>query len=448
MNNKGVTVEKQMTDCDILFMIPGRMSKDVKHLKGVDDPNGNIFIETIEDSMDEELQESTRMQSLIDPSPEYLERFTVLKEEEEDDISEEKVFGIKIKSKKKRKRVTVKSFDRCCLGSCMLKFIPDPDMPRGKEDVFFPAFILIDRHTYTRFCVLELYVKDCDDGVHILEAFRHGRMRIIYKGQEYDEKGFMALDEVNMLPWGAKRSAVFAYGETPKQHIINCLANEESPNDGSVAGYMKEIVESKDRSQYEGIRTFASTATLLEILSEKPDTFAERVGYQTTEIFFIEMLLLRNASTDNIEHKLFRISDDIRDGKLGSKDAKEKLEEIHEDLSQALQFSGTNHYCWPTVQRSVTLLSEDFGLEGIEKRYDEAENVLEDMIDAIQRKEQKTADRLKNSFLIILTAMSTFSTVESALSSIMEASNTYIAAAISVIGVYLLYRVLKKISEK
>ncbi len=211
---------------------------------------------------------------------------------------------------------------------------------------------------------------------------------------------------------------------------------------------MKEIVREKDRSQYEGIRTYASTATLLEILEQKPESFKERLEYQSTEIFFIEMLLLRNASTENIEHKLFRISDDIRDGKLKSKEAKEKLEAVHEDLSQAIQFSGTEHYCWPTVQRSVALLSEDFNLEGIEKRYDEAENVLEDMIDAIQRKEQKTEDKIKNGFLIILTAMSTFSTVDAALKDIIEASNTYIAAIVSVVAVYLVYRLIKRRTEK
>jgi len=90
----------------------------------------------------------------------------------------------------------------------------------------------------------------------------------------------------------------------------------------------------------------------------------------------------------------------------------------------------------------------DENLEGIEKRYAEAENVLEDMIDAIQRKEQKVADKIKNGFLIILTAMSTFATVDSALSSAIEGSNTYIAAIISVVAVYILYRIVRKISER
>ena len=448
MYNKNNVVEKQMTDCDILFMIPGRMDKSINKLPSRENADGKTFIAAIEDSMDEELLETSRTKSLVNPSEEYKNRFTILKEADEVDIEEKKFLWIKRKEEVKKHRVTVKTFDRSCLGSCILKFLPDPDMPRGTEIVSFPAFILIDRHTYTRFCVLEFYVKDCDDGVHILEAFRHGRMRIEYDGELYTESQFMALPFLKMIPWGAKRSAVFAYGNPSDQDCINCLANEESPKDGRVAGYMKEIVETKDRAQYEGIRTYASTVTLLEILSEKPDTFEERLGYQTTEIFFIEMLLLRHASTDNIEHKLFRVADDIRDDKLKSKEAKAKLEAIHEDLSQAIQFTGTNHYCWPTVQRSVEVLSQDFNLEGIEKRYDEAENVLEDMIDAIQRQEQKTEDKIKNSFLIILTAMSTFSTVDSALQDILEASNTYIAAIVSVAAVYIVYRLIRKRTEK
>ena len=444
------TVEKQITDCDILFMIPGRMDKSIIKLPSEECADGRSFIDTIEDSMAEELQQTSRELSLIDPKEEFKKKFTILREADETVIKEKKFLFFKKKTEGTKHRVTVKAFDRSCLGECTLRFLPDPDMPRGTEDVFFPAFILIDRHSYSRFCVLEFYVKDCDDGVHILEAFRHGRMRIIYKEQEYTEGEFMALPGIKIVPFGSKRSAVFAYGEPDEQECVNCLANEESPNDGDgrVAGYMKEIIETRDRSQYAGVRTYASTATLLEIIADKPKTFEERVGYQATEIFFIEMLLLRDASTDNIEHKLFRVADDLRDGKLNSKDAKAKLEAIHEDLSQAIHFSGTKHYCWPTVQRSVALLSEDFGLDGIEKRYDETENVLEDMIDAIERKENKMADKIKNSFLIILTAISTFSTVDSALSDMMKASKTYIAAVISVIAVYIVYRIIKKLNEK
>ena len=448
MNQKDKEVGKQLTDCDILFMIPGRMDKEVKQLPTSDNKDGKIFIEAIEDSMEEELQEGTRKKSLVNPSDEYKSRFTVLEEADETDWEEKKILWIKKKKEIKKHRVTVKSFDRCCLGSCTLRFLPDPDMPRGTEIVEFPAFILIDRHTYSRFCVLEFYVKDCDDGVHILEAYRHGRMRIIYEGEEYTEAKFMASPKVRIVPWGSKRSAVFAYGNPSDQECINCLANEESPMDGRVAGYMKEIIETKDRCQYEGIRTYASTATLLEICSYKPEDLYERIEYQTTEIFFIEMLLMRDASTANIEHKLFRISDDIRDRKLKSKDAREKLEAIHEDLSQAIQFSGTEHYCWPTVQRSVELLSSDFGLEDIEKKYDETENVLEDMIEAVQRKEQKTSEKIKNGFLIILTAMSTFSTVEGSLDKILESDSTYIAAIVSVIAMYIVYKIIDKLSEK
>jgi hypothetical protein len=448
MNQKDKVVGKQIKDCDVLFMIPGRMDKDVKQLPSAGNEDGRIFIEAIEDSMDEELQEGSRKKSLVNPSDEYKSRFTVLEEADENETKEKKFLWIKKKKEVKKRRVTVKTFDRSCLGSCELRFLPGPERPRGTETVSFPAFILLDRHTYSRFCVLELYVKDCDDGVHILEAFRHGRMRIEFEGKEYTESEFMASPKVRMTPWGSKRSAVFAYNEVNEQECINCLANEESPKDGRVAGFMKEIVEKNDRSQYEGIRTYASTATLLEICSFKPPTFKERLEYQTTEIFFIEMLLMRDASTSNIEHKLFRISDDIRDKKLRAKEAKAKLEAIHEDLSQAIQFSGTEHYCWPTVQRSVELLSLDFGLEDIEKKYDETENVLEDMIDAIQRKEQKTSEKIKNSFLIILTAMSTFSTVEGSLDKILEVDSTYIAAIISVAAMYIVYRLIDKFSEK
>ena len=53
MYNKNNVVEKQMTDCDILFMIPGRMDKSINKLPSRENPDGKTFIAAIEDSMDE-----------------------------------------------------------------------------------------------------------------------------------------------------------------------------------------------------------------------------------------------------------------------------------------------------------------------------------------------------------------------------------------------------------
>ena len=120
LNKKDDNIGKQMTDCDIIFMIPGRMSKDVKQLYSVKNEDGETFIKAIEDSMDEELNESTRMKSLINPSEEYKSRFTVLKKEDETEVKEKKFLWFRKKEEIKKQRVTVKSFDRSCLGSCIL----------------------------------------------------------------------------------------------------------------------------------------------------------------------------------------------------------------------------------------------------------------------------------------------------------------------------------------
>ena len=46
-------IEKQMTDCDILFMIPGRMDKSINKLPSRENADGKTFIAAIEDSMDD-----------------------------------------------------------------------------------------------------------------------------------------------------------------------------------------------------------------------------------------------------------------------------------------------------------------------------------------------------------------------------------------------------------
>ena len=70
------------------------------------------------------------------------------------------------------------------------------------------------------------------------------------------------------------------------------------------------------------------------------------------------------------------------------------------------------------------------------------------MIDAVQRKEQKTSEKIKNGFLIILTALSAFSIVEESLDKLLDFDSTYMAAFISVAAVYAVYRIISKISER
>ncbi|MCQ2555037.1 MAG: hypothetical protein MJ171_05235, partial [Clostridia bacterium] len=341
------------------------------------------------------------------------------------------------------------------------------------------AFVVMISNIRSRCCVLEIYIPECSDTVHVLEAYRHGRLLLrfpdgtdTYKtldsytittmNEEIDTlkktEQFMELDEffsmLSITPLALRRSAVFAYGKHDRQEYVNCLANEEGPKDGSVSGKLKYKVENEDRSQYKGIETYASAVTLLEIIEETGLSLADRISYQTTEIFFIEMLLIRDASTDDIMQKLYNVSELISEGLISGKKARKQLEKIHQNLSNAITFTGTTQYLWPTVQESVKLLSKDFDLEDIERRYKEAENVIEDKIDALVRKDELEAqkrnernDRVKNFFLFALTLFGWISAVKEGLELFQDMNPITIisiALVITAIFAYLAYFFYRK----
>lgn len=491
------TIGRQLTESDIILMIPGRLDPSVSTLHEFfeeiplanPDANGFTFIDAINSSMEEELSQDflyrymdkkaydkhqryihvdDRYSSPIrTASPSHLLALDpeVRKKLEEDRIklssesSDDSAIGIK-----------VPQFERFNLGDLWLFIDPDETIIGKKPEVqeIKAAFGMLLLHTHSRCCVFEIYIPkdensaEGNDTVHILEAYRHGRLYIRFSNEKkyHSEKAFLE-KKLRIQPYGTKRSAVFTIGdirdETFLQQCTNCLANEEAPKDGHVAGRLREKIFSEDRSQYEGIHTYASTATLLEVIESdayRNMGLSDRLGYQTTEIFFIEMLLLRDASTEDIIAKLFSISDRISAEGISGNAAREELEKIHRNLSNAIRFTGTRQYLWPTVQESVRLLSSDFDLDAINRRYADAENVIEDKIDALVRSEnaaieerRKHNENIQKFFLFFLTLYGWMQTVSSIFSDMTGGSLSFQQSAAAVFCFILLYYIIVALQE-
>ncbi len=390
---------RMIKDCDIMLMIPGRIdSYGSKTIAPSTDERAEQFIETMKKQISIEMGESAQ-----------------------------------------------DAYERIDLGPAYLRFEHDEDMPR-QDDIFFQAILMLLVHKDTKLSVLELYIPDCDDGVQLLECFRNDAMFIKRDGESYISEAAL-LKELDMNPYGMKRSAVFAYGKPSDKEIIHVLANELTPHDGDVRGVLAEKVKSGDRSQYSKTRTYASNATLVEVWDDPvKESPAERIWYQCSEIYFIELLLMRDASSANISARLWKLRRDI-----SSKDAaaaRNELERIDNALAQSTQLYDPTLCKWPTVLESMRLLQQDFGIDGIESRFSSNRELLEKMLGRLSEAERKHEEDIKNRFLLVITAMSTISTLNSGLTDLSTPTQVYTLSAVLVIFSYAAYRLMVKKGSK
>lgn len=346
---------------------------------------------------------------------------------------------------------------RANLGKVRLHFMADPNMPHN-VDCDCPAFAMLVQHRETRFVVLEFYIVDPPQGaVHILESYRLDQMSVVIDEEYLSEEEYLAKFGLRFVPYGSKRSIVFAFGDISEQELVNCLANEETPPDGSVAGELLHRVRNCNRSQYSDYKTYASFATLIETTQKRSESLRERMDYQVSEIFFIERLLFRDASTDKIYNDLKNVEDQsaevmrakndptVKVMKLATpKELRDKLEEITRHMAKALRFTEYNLFKWPTVRFSAGLIANDFGLESIEAKFQINRSILENWINALDRQKREESDRIQKRFLLIITALSMISTVYSAISSAATDSKYYIAAVGIVAAAYLIYKIIDK----
>ena len=400
MSEKDLSKVKMMTDCDIVLMIPGRRDRaDGQRLK------------------DLPVKHSEATKDLID---------AIVK-----NVSIEM-------SEAAQKAVT-----RYNLGTAELRFDPDPDMPRLDTVFKDGVSCMLAHHDSTRLCVLEIYIPNSDDGVQMLECYGNDRVWIKPEGQEDFILVQKFLEDLEITVTGLKRSAVFAYGSPSEQECVHCLANELTPHDGDVEGVLLDKVRNQNRSQYSGSRTYASTTTLLEVSTEKEKpSDADRIDYQASEIYFVEQILLRDASATNIASRLADLSKRFRTMKADA--IKEELTRIDAALGQSSVLYDVSLFKWATIHEEMRMISADLGVSVILERNRNNKAIIESLQKSVEAKEKERSDRLKNGFLLAITGMTLIETVYTALTNIGSRNIYYYVSLLAVLIAYLVYIIIKK----
>ena len=395
MSEKDLSKVKMMTDCDIVLMIPGRRDRaDGQRLKDLPVKHSEVtkdLIDAIVKNVSIEMSEAAQ-----------------------------------------------KAVTRYNLGTAELRFDPDPDMPRLDTVFKDGVSCMLAHHDSTRLCVLEIYIPNSDDGVQMLECYGNDRVWIKPEGQEDFILVQKFLEDLEITVTGLKRSAVFAYGSPSEQECVHCLANELTPHDGDVEGVLLDKVRNQNRSQYSGSRTYASTTTLLEVSTEKEKpSDADRIDYQASEIYFVEQILLRDASATNIASRLADLSKRFRT-------MKEELTRIDAALGQSSVLYDVSLFKWATIHEEMRMISADLGVSVILERNRNNKAIIESLQKSVEAKEKERSDRLKNGFLLAITGMTLIETVYTALTNIGSRNIYYYVSLLAVLIAYLVYIIIKK----
>ena len=400
MSEKDLSKVKMMTDCDIVLMIPGRRDRaDGQRLKDLPVKHSEVtkdLIDAIVKNVSIEMSEAAQ-----------------------------------------------KAVTRYNLGTAELRFDPDPDMPRLDTVFKDGVSCMLAHHDSTRLCVLEIYIPNSDDGVQMLECYGNDRVWIKPEGQEDFILVQKFLEDLEITVTGLKRSAVFAYGSPSEQECVHCLANELTPHDGDVEGVLLDKVRNQNRSQYSGSRTYASTTTLLEVSTEaeKPSD-ADRIDYQASEIYFVEQILLRDASATNIASRLADLSKRFRTMKADA--IKDELTRIDAALGQSSVLYDVSLFKWATIHEEMRMISADLGVSVILERNRNNKAIIESLQKSVEAKEKERSDRLKNGFLLAITGMTLIETVYTALTNIGSRNIYYYVSLLAVLIAYLVYIIIKK----
>ena len=309
------------------------------------------------------------------------------------------------------------------------------------------AVVAMVKHS-TGFCVMEIMVPNCSIGGNKLLNYYCGNfLKVLYKGKEYTIEKFC--EYLNVRRFGKKRSMVFTAFEVEKEHIINALANEEYPM-GKMGGIFEEIVDKQNIAQYDTAEVYVSNETMLEKCKKVNNISEERLAYNAIEIFFVELILFQDAAIDKIYQDLNREEEQQR-ADSDVKIAMERYEQLSFDMAQALQFGNYEQFIFPSTRESARNVAKAFGVDYIFEKYETNRELLVSMIKANKRRTEEQQDRVKNQFLLLLSALATVDTVGGIAYSVYSDARGTSIAYLSSVGIvvvgYGVYLLLGRISE-
>ena len=262
----------------------------------------------------------------------------------------------------------------------------------------------------TMLCVADIYIPACVASVHrILCEYCGGFIRLRYQGKEMSLGDLC--ENLDIVQYGARRSMVFAHEELSDELLLNILVNEENPMGKIVSSHFMDIIKN-NVAQYDTARVYVSETTMIEITANGSPLLDARIESQAIEIFFVEMLLLEDASVSKIYSRVKEaIADERRHGR--TKANGRVITEIIEESSYTTFFADYQQFNFPTVRVSARKIAKAFGIDEIREKYDKSRQILEDMIERHNTELEmhnseisKHQERIENILLLLLAVLS------------------------------------------
>lgn len=221
-----------------------------------------------------------------------------------------------------------------------------------------------------------------------------------------------------LLPWlarrwkvqfyGTPRAVLFAFNPLTEYQILQCLALESDPM-GTLIGPTLREYAADNIAQYDVAQVYVSPKCLVEVERSCKTELAERLALESIEIFFVELLLLQNASTRRICQKVldYMNSEEALSGEKNY----DRLIALSNEMSSAILFFDYNYFLFPTVSIACQKISRRFGMDVELEKYREYRAILEQMIDLAHEEREKIENDNMNLLLLILTMVQVLPTL-------------------------------------
>ena len=389
----------QLSTCDLYLMIPGKLSKQKGAWERLPTIHSSVF-NTFQKDIDK-----------------------VVAEEYHSDFA--------------------RSLERKCLAQVELEILK-------AEEVCYRqgALVGIVKHD-TDFCILEIIIQNCAIGGNkILNYYCGDLLQIRHMGRSYTLDAFCQLLQIRRF--GRKRSMVFAFGDVPEQEIVNALANEETPM-GTIGGDFLRKVQTDNIAQYDTAQVYVSHETMFEKCKDMDIDGDCRLSYNGIEMFFVELILFQDAAIDKVYVDLHAESQ-RQHQHADPYQGMERLEQFSFDMEKAIRFSDYDQFNFPSVRKSAMKVSERFGVRYIYEKYETNKQLLSSMIATNKRRIQEKQDKVKNHFLLLLSAMAAVGTLGEILYVIHEdhfyGAMSYAVALGVIAGMFGIYKLVEWIAKK
>lgn len=299
----------------------------------------------------------------------------------------------------------LKNTSRYSLGEISIQLTDDSDYMES-------AILNLMIHNETNLCVVDVYIPMVRNSIHkVLFHYCANTLKVKLNGET---KGLSELlTALGITLYGNKRSIVFSYDEMDEESVLNLLVNEDNPM-GKIVGKHFIDIAHDNYAQYDTAKVYVSETTMLEITKEASLHISERIDSQALEIFFVEMLLLLDASVNKMN---YRVKDELEKERSNPfrKDSKRIINELIREMSQSVRFGDFKQFYFPTVRVSAEKIAKAFGIDYIESKYEQNKVLLEKMIAGNNAEISEKENKIKNSLLLVITALSGSQTINEAL---------------------------------